>query len=446
MAFSLSNLIDVAAPAVSGAIGYKAASSASKTGVNAANNATNIATTNSAKMQALYQPYMDAGKTDLNAIQTGLAPGGEFNTPFTGKDLADEPGYQFGLDEGNKAIEAARRSMGTRFSGGAVKEGIKYNEDYAGTKFDQAFQRNRQTQDDRFNRLQSIVNTGANETNQAGNSMELTSQQLQQLEIEKGDAQAAGDLGKANSIQQAIEAGTKAVDNYNTLKTAAGVVSKAAGIGVPAVGIGTGITTGVGSVTTGVGGAVPSIIGVTSGGGTAAGSLGGAATTTGTTGGVGGLATAAGHAITGAVSSASDALGFLGLGSAALPVVGGIIAGGILLAKHYVGAGRKQADKLTGEGGLQRAFESTLSDIDNAPGYSAAQRWQSKNQAYDELEKRVLDFASKGKNQRKVSVQLFDEISHLFGKPNPLKSGSAAAPPAQSGSPNANALAASSGY
>lgn len=60
---------------------------------------------------------------------------------FTGKDLASEPGYQFGLNQGTQGIERGQAARGNFLSGAAMKELTRFNEDYAGTKYNEGFNR-----------------------------------------------------------------------------------------------------------------------------------------------------------------------------------------------------------------------------------------------------------------------------------------------------------------
>jgi hypothetical protein len=149
--------------------------------------------------------------------------------------------------------------------------------------------------------------------------------------------------------------------------------------------------------------------------------------------GIGGLASTATSllpkSLTGAASGAlagvghalglGGASGILGLGSATIPVIGGVVAGGILASK-LIGRGRKAANELTGPGGIQREFEDALRQIDAAPGLTDQQRRSAKLGEYNTLVQLGLQQAGKGKNQRKTVKQMFDTISPLFGQRNPL--------------------------
>jgi hypothetical protein len=115
--------------------------------------------------------------------------------------------------------------------------------------------------------------------------------------------------------------------------------------------------------------------------------------------------------------------GKLGTLAAAHPLAAVGIGAGVgaaLLAKHFVGQGRRAANVLTGEGGLQHSFEQALNEIDSMQVDDNTKN-QYKKEAYDELVKQGLEHAKGGSNQAKVVAQMFDTISPLFGQQNPLK-------------------------
>lgn len=101
--------------------------------------------------------------------------GAEFDSgpafSFTGKDLASEPGYQFGLQQGTQGIERGQAARGNFLSGAAMKELTRFNEDYAGTKFNDAFNRSSATYGTNLNRRMNEWNTNLNAYNQNRNSI-----------------------------------------------------------------------------------------------------------------------------------------------------------------------------------------------------------------------------------------------------------------------------------
>ncbi|MDQ0571478.1 hypothetical protein QFZ42_003312 [Variovorax paradoxus] len=90
---------------------------------------------------------------------------------FTGENLASDPGYKFGLDQGTQGIERGQASRGNFLSGGAMKELSRFNEDYAGTKFNDAYNRNLSTYSTNLNRRQNEWNTNLGAYNQNRNTI-----------------------------------------------------------------------------------------------------------------------------------------------------------------------------------------------------------------------------------------------------------------------------------
>jgi hypothetical protein len=96
--------------------------------------------------------------------------------------------------------------------------------------------------------------------------------------------------------------------------------------------------------------------------------------------------------------------------------------GGSDILKKYLGgdisaSGIKSVDQLTGPGGIQKAFEQALSEIDTKHNGD----WNMKRQAYDQLVQLGSQFASKGGDYQKAAMGMFDTISPLFGQTNPLR-------------------------
>jgi hypothetical protein len=70
-----------------------------------------------------------AGGTGLSAIETFLAPSGNF------ADYRNATGYDFRLNEGQKSIGAVLGSRGMLDSGAAVKAALKYGQDYGSNEY-----------------------------------------------------------------------------------------------------------------------------------------------------------------------------------------------------------------------------------------------------------------------------------------------------------------------
>src|SRR3954463_13798103 len=64
--------------------------------------------------QGNQQPYLDAGRTALGQYQTDIGK------PITAADVMSDPGYQFGLNQGQLGLDRKTAAMGGRVSGAAL--------------------------------------------------------------------------------------------------------------------------------------------------------------------------------------------------------------------------------------------------------------------------------------------------------------------------------------
>lgn len=116
-------------------------------------------------------------------------------------DYQAEPGYQFGLDEGLKTLDRGAAARGNMLSGAQMKAGVRYGNDYATTKFQEAYNRNaleRQTSFQQRNALitggQAGVNLQAgaaqNMANAGGNALMQNGQNQANAAYQRGNATA----------------------------------------------------------------------------------------------------------------------------------------------------------------------------------------------------------------------------------------------------------------
>lgn len=87
----------------------------------------------------LFNPGAEYGEADV------FDPGGEFtsalNFDFDTSKLAEDPGYQFELEQGQRALTNMQRASGLRLSGRAMEDTSKFSQGLASTKVNEAFQR-----------------------------------------------------------------------------------------------------------------------------------------------------------------------------------------------------------------------------------------------------------------------------------------------------------------
>lgn len=123
---------------------------------------------------------------------------------FTGDDLENDPGYQFGLDQGNQALDRRAAAGGNYFSGQALKAAQRFGQDYAGTKFNEAFSRDNTNKSRVANFLTSVSQMGLNAATQTGMAGIQTANNQAQNTIGAGNAAAAGQVGAANAWGNAL--------------------------------------------------------------------------------------------------------------------------------------------------------------------------------------------------------------------------------------------------
>jgi hypothetical protein len=119
---------------------------------------------------------------------------------FSMNDFQADPGYEFRMREGTKAVEGGAAARGGLLSGAAQKALQKYGQESASQEYGNAFNRFTGQQTNQFNRLAGIVNTGQGATNQVSNAAANFGNQQANNLIGAGNAQAAGSIGQANAL------------------------------------------------------------------------------------------------------------------------------------------------------------------------------------------------------------------------------------------------------
>lgn len=108
--------------------------------------------------RADYAPYLAEGTKAIGTFAK------ENDTPFDQSQVQLEPGYQFGLDQGQQAINRQTSAAGGRISGAALKAAAQYGTDYATSGYSAAYNRANQARSDRLNRLAALAQIGQTST------------------------------------------------------------------------------------------------------------------------------------------------------------------------------------------------------------------------------------------------------------------------------------------
>lgn len=140
------------------------------------------------QQQAYLNPYADAGKSALGNL-TGDAT----------KLMQNDPGYQFRLGEGNRAINASMAARGLGNSGAALKALTRYGQDYASSEYNNA-----------FNRQSQIAGMGQNAANNLSSAAGAYGSNLANNYIGMGNANAAAQMQNHNNTMGLINTGLQA--------------------------------------------------------------------------------------------------------------------------------------------------------------------------------------------------------------------------------------------
>lgn len=196
--------IAAAGAVAGGVIAANASGKAANAQANAANNANRTQAEQYQQTREDQAPWREAGGTAVGQLSAGTVAGGEFNRNFTMADFNADPGYQFRMDQGSKALQASAAARGGLLSGGTLKSLDRYGQDYASNEYGNAYNRFNNDQTTRFNRLSSIAGLGQTSVGQTSAAGANAANQIGSNTIGAGNAQAAGYVGQANAVNNGI--------------------------------------------------------------------------------------------------------------------------------------------------------------------------------------------------------------------------------------------------
>jgi hypothetical protein len=187
-----------------------AAKSAASTQSDAANRAADLQMQQFQQMQQNLAPYMQLGTSTIPMLQQMLG-GSRLNTPFsfnpTMEQLEQTPGYQFTLQQGNKALDNAMAAKGLSLSGAQLKGLDAYNTGLASQTFQQQYQNALQNFNtnygqaaDQYNRAAGLVKLGQNSAAGVGDAGIQTASNIGNNITGGANALAAGQIGSANAL------------------------------------------------------------------------------------------------------------------------------------------------------------------------------------------------------------------------------------------------------
>jgi len=173
------------------------------------------------QQSALNQPFYQAGVTGQNRLMDLLGLGanktgadyGKYAKDFSMSDFQADPGYAFRLSEGQKALDRQAAARGGLISGGAIKAATRYGQDMGSQEYQNAFSRYQTNRANQLQPLASLQNVGQSAANQQSGALGNYGVNAGNLLTQQGAAQAAGNLGTGNTINNMIGAGISAYQN-----------------------------------------------------------------------------------------------------------------------------------------------------------------------------------------------------------------------------------------
>jgi hypothetical protein len=153
----------------------------------AAQNANNTLWNMFQQNRADLEPWRTAGVGALGRLTDLTTPGKQFDT------MQADPGYQFRLEQGQKALDNRLRAGGKFYSGSALKAGTDYNQGFASNEFNNV-----------YNRLAGLAGTGQTAATNVANMGQSTANNVANNQTDMGNARASGYVGIGNAVQGGI--------------------------------------------------------------------------------------------------------------------------------------------------------------------------------------------------------------------------------------------------
>ncbi|HTL13066.1 MAG TPA: DNA transfer protein p32 [Bdellovibrionota bacterium] len=198
VAAAIAGGVSAVGSAVGGAIQADAASNAAKGQAAAAEQANAVEKDLYNEQKTNWQPYMTAGTSALSQMQNP-----SFQQGFQW-DPANDPGYQFRMQQGQQALERASAAKGAMQSGGFAKALSRYNQDYASNEYGNAFNRFQQDRSNRFGMLGTLAGYGQNAASNIGAAAQNYGANYSNNVTGAANAQGAAQIAGANAISGAI--------------------------------------------------------------------------------------------------------------------------------------------------------------------------------------------------------------------------------------------------
>jgi hypothetical protein len=191
-------------------LGSSASSSAASAQANAANRAADLQNEQYQQTRQDQAPYREAGYNALARMQNmaGNVPGA---FKFGAADFQQDPGYQFRMDQGMKAIERSAAARGGLLSGNTGGALQNFGQGLASQEYQNAYNRaltgyntGVASENQLYNRQAGLAGIGQTAANFVGTAGAANAANVGNLMTSGAAAQAAGYMGGANAVSQGV--------------------------------------------------------------------------------------------------------------------------------------------------------------------------------------------------------------------------------------------------
>lgn len=109
----------------------------------------------------ILSPYLQAGGQGVNSLAQFLAPGGAGTRQFTADMMSQyDPGYNFRLQQGTRALQMGAAARGGILGGAQQKALSRYGQDYASQEYNNAWNRYMAGQRQQYSMLSGLAGLG----------------------------------------------------------------------------------------------------------------------------------------------------------------------------------------------------------------------------------------------------------------------------------------------
>jgi hypothetical protein len=206
---------------IGGGLAAKGAGDAANTQAQAADRAAALQKEMFDEQQRMSAPYREAGITGQNRLMellglganTGAEGYGRYSKDFGMSDFQADPGYAFRLSEGQKALDRQAAARGGLISGGALKAAARYGQDMGSQEYGNAYNRYQTNRTNQLAPLGSLMSSGQAAAAGAASQAGQYGANAGNLMMQGGQAQAAGQLGIGNTLNNALGTAATAYQN-----------------------------------------------------------------------------------------------------------------------------------------------------------------------------------------------------------------------------------------